>query len=152
MLLTRLQKREIVRLARQAWLRSPERIPLLESNKGLTKTAVEAAWRHVEQGKVMPGRQSLTQAIQRDYQPLRAHFLRLCGMEAAADAAVVRAATDGRRRALYLLRQALTERELPEAYAAAICRRQFRCELPEAAEKQIWNIIFTVRNRRPATK
>lgn len=152
MLLTRLQKREIVRLARSAWQRSAERVPLLESNKELSKSAVEAAWRHVEQGKAMGGRQSLTEATQRDYEPLRAHFLRLCGAEAAADKALMRAATDGQRRALYLLRCALRERALDERYAAAICRTQFRCELDDASEKQLWNLIFTVRNRRKASQ
>jgi hypothetical protein len=152
MLLSKFQKRELARLAHQAWLRLPERAALLESNAGMSSSAVETAWRHAEQGKAMGGvRQSLTQATQRDYLLLRAHFMRLCGLEAAADKALAQAATDGGRRALFLLRRELGERGLNESYAAAICRTQYRCSLTQATEKQLWNLIFTIKHRRTAT-
>lgn len=163
MLLTNDQKREIAQLAHAAWTVSPSREGMIDCNPDLSLTRVEAAWRHVEQGRVMGGlRQSLREATQRDYPLLRAHFLRLQaeglalhGQAAAAAAAVesaekwtVRAATDGVRRARHLLRRALEEAGLREGYAAAICRTQNKCSLDEASEKQLWRLIFTVRNRR----
>ena len=39
---------------------------------------------------------------------------------------------------------------MAEDYAAAICRRQYKRELGEASAKQLWNLFFTVRNRRKA--
>jgi hypothetical protein len=149
MLLSKLQKRELARLAHQAWLRLPERAALIAGNPELSASGMETAWRHTEQGKAMGGvRQSLTVATQRDYLILRAHFQRLCGMEAAANKALAQAATDGARRALFLLRAALGRCGLSEAYASKICRTQYRCELGEATEKQLWSVIFTIKNRR----
>jgi len=165
MLLTNEQKRDIAQLAHAAWLGSPSREGMIECNPELSLSKVEAAWRHVEQGKVMGAmRQSLREATQRDYALLRAHFLRLRaeglatqGDQARADAVEhtadqwsVRAATDGTRRARYLLRQALRDRDLREDYAAAICRTQNKCSLDDASEKQLWRLIFTIRNRRKA--
>ena len=48
--LTNDQKRQIGMLAHAAWQACPERESLLESNPELSASAVEAAWRHVEQG------------------------------------------------------------------------------------------------------
>lgn len=167
MLLTNDQKREIAQIAHAAWLVSPEREGMLDANPTLSASAVEAAWRHVEQGKVMGSlRQSLREATQRDYPALRAHFLRLRGAgledkgetaaaetcEAAADRWTARAATDGTRRAFFILRAALEERGLAESYAAAICRTQYRCPLSMASEKQLWRLVFTIKNRRKAQK
>ena len=45
-----------------------------------------------------------------------------------------------------------TEAGLPESYAAAICRRQYRCALSEASDKQVWCLVYTVRNRAAAAK
>ncbi len=166
MLLTNHQKREIAQLAHAAWAVSPSREGMIECNPELSLTGVEAAWRHFEQGKVLGHlRQSLREATQRDYPALRAHFLRLraqglalqgdsAGATAAGRAAdnwTVRAASDGTRRARHLLRRALEEGGLREEYASAICRAQNKCSLDEAGEKQLWRLIFTIRNRSRKT-
>jgi len=142
-----LQKREIAQLARRAYEAWPERDAFELINAGQSKTACFEAWRHVEQGKAC-GVQSLCACTQADYGRLVAHFQALCGHAAAATRTLVRDADNDRRIARYKLDQALQERGLREEYAAAICRRQYRCGLDEATAKQLWRLVFTVRSRR----
>jgi hypothetical protein len=36
-------------------------------------------------------------------------------------------------------------------YPAKICRVQYKCQLEEASPNQLWQLVFTVRNRRKKT-
>jgi hypothetical protein len=147
-LLSKLQKQQVAQLARQAWERWDGREAFIEANGALSLSACFSAWRHWQQGLAC-GQQSLRLATSEgDFERLRAHFLALSGFPVQAARALVRHATEPGRIALWTLRQALAERGLLESYAAAICRRQFRCELLEASDRQLWFLIFTVRNRR----
>lgn len=147
--LSHIQKAEIGKLARQAWLAWDGSEAFLETNGELSASACFAAWRHWQQGLAC-GRQSLRECTGEDYQLLRAHFLQLAGLEASAARAQERHISNPERIARYKLRQALAEASLPVEYAAAICRRQYRCSLAEASERQLWCLVFTVRNRRKA--
>jgi hypothetical protein len=149
------QKRDIAIAARRAYDAWPEREAFEAINSELSKTDCFNAWRHVETGKATSagsgqavGIQSLKDCTQAHWAPVLAHFQKLAGDAAGAQRTLVRDAGNGRRVARYKLGQALTERGLETGYAAAICRRQFRCALDDASEKQLWNIFYTVRNRR----
>lgn len=145
--LTNDQKRQIGMLAHAAWQACPERESLLESNPELSASAVEAAWRHVEQGKAC-GIQSLRECSQDHYGRLKAHFLALGGQEQAAARTRVRDADNDRRIARWKLNQELQTRGLAAGYAASICRTQYRCSLDEATAQQLWRLIYTVRSRK----
>lgn len=143
------QKREIAIAARRAYDAKQDREAFEAINSDLSRSACFEAWRHVEQGKAV-GIQSLREMTQAHWAPVMAHFKRLAGDQAGADRTLARDADNGRRIARYKLDEALRERGLGEAYAASICRSQNRCELDHASEKQLWRILYTVRNRRPA--
>lgn len=148
-LLSNEQKGDLCQLARKAYDEWAGREAFEEANPELSATKCFEAWRRVEQGKAV-GNQSLRLVTQDDFLTLRAHFRAMCGQGGAAVKDLLRHAEEPRIRARFKLQQALEERGLNEAYAAAICRRQFRCELGDAGEKQLWNLFFTVRNRRKA--
>lgn len=141
------QKAEIAMLARQAYEAWDGREAFERCNPNLTATECFAAWRHVEQGKAC-GVQSLRACTQDEFLKLRAHFRALLGQDAAAVRDLLRHQEEPRIRARWKLQRALQERGLDESYAAAICRRQFKCALGDASEKQLWNLYFTITNRR----
>lgn len=150
-LLSRTQKAKIGQLATQAWRVWEGREAFLETNGELSASACFAAWRHWQQGLAC-GRQSLRECTGDDYQLLRAHFLTLAGLEASAARAQERHISNPQRIARYKLRQALAAAGLPLEYAAAVCRRQYRCTLDDASERQLWCLVFTVRNRTSAER
>lgn len=145
--LTNEQKAIIGQLAHAAWLVCPDREALLECNGEMSATAVEKAWRHVEQGKAV-GIQSLCECSQAHYGRLKAHFEQLGGRTAAAQRTAARDSDNDRRVARFKLDEALRERGLSTGYVVSICRRQNRCELDQATAKQLWRLVYTVRNRR----
>lgn len=164
--LSNLQKRAIAIAARKAYDAWPEREAFEAINSELSKSDCFNAWRHVEQGKATAaqrgetkdqgpetrdlGIQSLCEMTQAHYATVLAHFQALAGDGAAADRTRARDADNGRRIARYKLDEALRERGLTPGYVGAICRRQFRCELGDASAGQLWKLVYTVRNRRPA--
>jgi hypothetical protein len=145
------QKAEIGIAAHRAWLACPERAALLACNGEMSATAVETAWRHVEQGRAV-GIQSLRACTQEHYGRLLGHFRALAGDAAGAARTLARDADNDRRIARWKLDQALRERGLAASYAGAICRAQFKCALAEASEKQLWKLLYTVRSRRKPVK
>ncbi len=146
-LLSKDQKRAIAQLARQAYQAWPEREAFEAINAGRSRTDCFESWRHVEQGKAC-GMQSLRDCTQAHYGRLVAHFKALAGDAAGAARTLARDADNDRRIARYKLDEALRERGLRTEYAASICRRQNRCELDAATARQIWRLVYTVRNRR----
>jgi hypothetical protein len=154
-LLSNKQKAEICQLAHEAWeARADIREPLLECNLAtMSKTAIFEAWRHVEQGKAV-GRQSLTKCTSEgDFLKLCAHFRAMIpGQEQRAARTLARHAAEPRLVAMHKLRQACSAAGLELGYAAAICRTQNKCTLDEASEKQLWRLVFTVKNRSKAKR
>lgn len=149
--LSKLQKADIARAARAAWEAWPEREAFEAINAEFSASARFEAWRREEQSKAC-GVRSLRAATQAHYGRLLAHFQALAGREAQAARTRARDADNDRRIARWKLDQALRERGLQVGYAAAICRTQFRCALDEAEAKQLWKLVFTVRNRRKPAK
>lgn len=135
--LTREQKASLSVLARRAWRR-------------LGRGEKEDAWRQAQAIKAVGHR--ISEGRQRDFLPLRAHFLDLAGHSGTALDTLMAAESEPHRIAMFKLGQACSERGLPLAYPEAICRRQYRCSLAEASSSQIWRLIFTVRNRRQETR
>ncbi|WP_448578914.1 hypothetical protein [Thermosphaera sp.] len=156
--LSRKQKFEVVMLARRAWNRrgkpffDPDRFA---AGDPLALSVAEAfeLWRH-EQQQTACGLRHLTAASQREYPLLMAHFHALLGEMEIAERWLMRAACDPRRQA-----RAKLERELerardthtidrPHDYALAIARRQFGAQdLESLTERQLWSLVFTIRNR-----
>lgn len=109
----------------------------------------EHAWRHAQTIKACGRR--ITEATQRDYLPIRAHFTDLLGQSDRALDDLLKHESEPHRIALHKLTQECSKRRLSLAYPAAICRRQYRCALDEASPQQLWRLLFTVKNRRKET-
>lgn len=90
----------------------------------------------------------ISEASQKHWADIKSAFEDLAGRPEAAFSTQLREGDNKRRVALWKLTQALAQRGLAPAYAAAICRTQFKCNLPEASAKQLWALFFTVTNRR----
>lgn len=106
-------------------------------------------WRCAEQFKIT-GKESLTDCTQADYLPLLGHFQNLAGESGRAVKTYLRQDLQDKRVAMFKLREECGARGLELSYAAAICRRQYKCELDQANPRQLWNLVFTVRNRKEA--
>lgn len=104
-------------------------------------------WRRLEQAKAC-GKSSLTECTQSDYLLLRGHFERLAGNEGEALRTENKHATQDKALAMFKLKEACNEGGVQLEYAAAICRNQNKCGLEQATYKQLWRLIFTIRNRK----
>jgi len=146
--LTSEQRMELARLARRAWDK-------LE-NQG---TPFDD-WRHrqclqaVERGGVRECRQE-------DYLPLKAHFLRLLGIEGEARRLEKRAAHEPHRVAMAKLRLEMAAVMdvigQPAQYVASIARCKYKTtNLDELSERQLWTLVFDIRRaaqkRRAGTR
>ena len=146
--LSNIQKKDIAIAARRAYDAWPEREAFEAINAELSRTACFEAWRHVEIRKVVRFTESLRECTQAHYGALLSHFQAMAGDDTAAQRTRARDADNPRRVARYKLEEALRERGLELGYAIAICRTQNRCELDQASAKQLWRLVFTVRNRK----
>lgn len=104
-------------------------------------------WRR-EQQFLAVGKESLCDCVQGDYKPLKGHFLNLKGESGRAVKAIIESGFEEKNLALHKLKESCAERGLKLSYAESICRRQYKCDLDQANAKQLWNLNFTVRNRR----
>lgn len=103
-------------------------------------------WRHEQVARAC-NRAGLTCCSQDDFAALMAHVMALLGRAGDAHYWQERAAGNPVRVALYKLHAALREGGLDTSYAAAICQRQYHCTLDQANAKQLWSLVYTVRNR-----
>lgn len=150
--LTKKQKAEIAQLAAVAWARQAAvRAELAAANPELGASALAEGWRRVEQERAC-GVQSLRACTQAHFAPLMAHFARLAGLAEVAAHWERRMLTDGARRARWRLEQECTRAGVDLAYAARIFWCQARRPLSEASEKELWRLIYTVRNRAAARR
>jgi len=118
---------------------------------GVTGWREKIAWRH-EQQQERFGLASLTAATQEQYADLKGHFEALAGHVAEAYETVRRGLDNQRRVARWNLEKALKEAGLPIIYAITICKHQYRCGLEDASTKQLWQLVYTVRNRATAKR
>lgn len=141
------QKSYLARLARRAFSRARA----LALGRGEVWAADPNAWRHAEVAAAS-GKLGLRCCSQDDFCAVEAHFLELLGQSGAAFNAHVRAATESRRQAEAVLVRECAAGGFALDYAAAICRRQFKCSIFDASEKQLRCLIFTIRNRAAARR
>lgn len=142
-LLTSAQRQGLAQLARRAWAKARERGGAAEDFD---------TWRHdqVQQVTGQPGLRALTQ---QHFRRVRGHFLYLVGNDVAALRDIVASETEGSRQTLFILARECQNAGLPLAYPTAIARNKFHnSNLDELTEKQLWMLIYTVRNRRSRAK
>lgn len=109
-------------------------------------------WRKLQQHQAC-GKDSLRWATQKDYSRLLAHWQQMLRQDGAAFDTLMRGESNGRRVALYKLRQACAKRGLMyPAYPQKICGVQYGTTISEASEQQLWQLIYTVNNRTAKTK
>jgi hypothetical protein len=135
--LDRGQKSALVILAKQAW----ERVRLVNDDVGDFES-----WRQQESLKAAGVR--ISDALVKHFSILKRHFADLAGQAGKAFNSAMREGTEDKRIARHKLEEACEERGLQLSYPAAICRRQFKRSLDDASAKQLWCLVFTVRNRR----
>jgi hypothetical protein len=92
-----------------------------------------------------------------DFLPLKAHFLRLMGREADADAALVRQETQPRRLALHNLELACEEADAAaadagirfdgRAYAGGFLRNKRHVSIEEADDKALWHACYVLKRK-----
>jgi hypothetical protein len=108
------------------------------------------AWRHATCGRLSEGRNE-------DYLQIAEFALRLAGREGAADKALFRNETEGRRLALHMLGAAARECEAAAriageamdglAYARGFLRNRCSVGLDEASSKQIWHAYYLLQRK-----
>ena len=148
------QRSELAILAKRAY-----RIALDQESRGAEldprpSQLSEEGWRHYQVADAS-GKIGLRCCSQDDYAAVKAHFLDLLGESGEAFRWQVRASTEPHRQAWGVL-----ERELAEAadvgidreYLRVICRSKFKCELANAATKQLWSLIFDTRRSAAAKR
>jgi hypothetical protein len=102
-------------------------------------------WRRAQQLQVT-GHASLTTCTQAHYLALVSHFAQLAGEDGVAYQAEIKDATAARRIALHKLQEECTARNLTLAWPSAICRSKFKLQLEDAQPRQLWQLVFHVRN------
>jgi hypothetical protein len=145
--LSNLQKRHLSQMARRAL----NRAAALARGRGETFAVDEQTYRREEVIRAC-GKHGLRCCSQDDYKTIEAHFLDLLGDHGQAFNAQVQAATEKRRQAEAVLVRELAKAGLHISYANAICQRQFRCTIFDATERQLWNLVYTIRNRAAAKR
>lgn len=153
--LTKRQKRMIGKLAREAWVRAgcpfyDEIAIMTNDSTALSASAALELWRHEEQ-LLACGVKHLTTATQREFPALMSHFNDRCGRVRASRSWFFRGVGDPARQARAVLQRELlrASRVLgsPTAYIESIAARQFKCAVSDCTAKQIWSLVFTLRNR-----
>jgi len=147
--LSKCQKATLCQLARRAWELWPEREAFLRANPEYSATAAFEAWRRVQQRQAC-GVESLRSCTsEHHYLLLRSHWNAAIGNHERAASDLLKHANEARLVVLHKLRESCLERGLDyPGYPGAICRRQYKCALEDAGEKQLWRLVYTVRNRR----
>lgn len=142
------QKAYLSQLSDQAFTRE-QRIAAsmgIQFYEGMSPTKAREAFRHAEVAKAC-AKIGLRCCTQDDYKLVEAHFLQMLGKIEAAFKAGVRAASEPRRQAEAVLVRECTRFGFRLSYAESICRTQYKCTLQDATTNQIWNLVYTVRNR-----
>lgn len=107
-------------------------------------------WRHHIAVKACG--QRISQASHGDYKRLQAAFLHEKGDEDGERRALVQAQSTPQGIALFKLRQTLKETNTPTAYAETLARRFYKgANLEDLTARQLWTLVFTVRNNASKT-
>lgn len=128
-----------------AWRRAVR----LAGEAGETIDATDAGftdWRHAEI-MVAVGKDGLTRCENEEFADICAHFADLAGHPDQALEWHLRAGGDRRRRIEFSLNAAMQRFGLSIPYAQSICRDQFRCQVEDASDVQLVNLIRTITAR-----
>jgi hypothetical protein len=137
------QKAELSRVAKVAWQRHVKH--------GLTEET-EKDFRHREALACKGVACRISEAKNRHYNLLLAHFANLAGDSRGALNATLRGQTDAWRQAMHKLEAELKKSNLSRAYAEALCGDAYKCPLEKATATQLRHLTFTVINRRKARR
>jgi hypothetical protein len=148
--LTKFQKSTLARLATRAF--RFECAKARGRNEEVNSSSAAAAQFRHDQVAQACGKLGLTCCSQYDYKSVEAHFLNILGQTGAAFNCHMAAQSEPRRQAEAVLVRELARFNINISYAASICRNQFKCSLDDASEKQIWCLVYTVRNRGNARR
>lgn len=130
--------------------------PLSNRQKAYLSGLAKAAWRILSQGGGTDEKEAdyrkreaisccgrrISEARNRDFSDLEAHFLALSGKSGRAFDSAMKADSNPARQALYKLRQLLAKQGRDESYAAKILRDKFKTTLADASAKQLWSVYF----------
>lgn len=112
-------------------------------------------WRH-EEVRACVGKGGLTECVNADYLPLKAHFLALGGKFGASMKASLKSMNEPRSWALFNLMKACTEAKdvMPEAmkYARGFVLNKRGISLDDADDRTIWHAVFVVRRKAQAER
>lgn len=158
--LTKKQKAVICDLANQAFA-AQEKWGQVSVPTGVSRSSVIADWRRAKQIDTV-GLASLTACDQRHYNALVTVFAHLAGRSADAFRSSMRedkpgqalGQAEGVRQALWHLKTNCEANGLAyPAWPLALAKDKFRAHaLEDLSPKQIWQIIYTVRNRASKKK
>lgn len=165
--LTRRQKAALAQLATAAWEIQLD-LGVEEIPEGVSRTAALNAWRRREQLQAT-GIESLTQATQAHFRPLKAHFLTLAGREAEALGLHLRSGPtrdhgqpgdthEEREKWRHLILRELQEHGrrmaaegrddvITAAYVESIARAKHRRRLDSLTARDLERLLYTTRNR-----
>lgn len=130
-------KWRLVRLAKEAW-------------EAVDPEADFDTWRQAEARRATGGL-SISEACVRHYRLIQAHFLRLKGAVEAARHAEQRAALQPLEIARNALRRQLAETKQDWQAARTIASRFYKgAALRDLTAKQVWSVVFTLRNNASA--
>lgn len=130
-------KWRLVRLAKEAW-------------DAVGPEADFDTWRQAEARKATGGL-SISEACARHFRLIQAHFLRLKGAVEAAQHAEQRAALGALEIARNALRRALAETKQDWHAARTIASRFYKgAALRDLTAKQVWSVVYTLRNNASA--
>lgn len=135
------QKATLSQLYRQAWLR-------LGGQDVTDMSAAEFRRHHATKAC---GRQ-VSAAFNSDFTTLQADALALCGRADRALDAALKEETEPQRVALYKLRQELKRGGYPEGYADPIGQSRFKRPLEELSARELWWLVYTIRNNAARAK
>ena len=122
--------------------------PLTNEQKARLSILAREAFAKLNPGSLAGMDRRITEAAQRDFLPLKAHFQDLGGKSGQALNTLLRAESEPQRIAMHKLTQECRYRKLSLSYPEAICRKQYHCNLTQASAKQLWCLVFTIRKRR----
>jgi len=119
--------------------------------KGLLSGISADEWRR-EEVERLTGYAGLTQCPAQFYNKLASHFSDLAGRADAALNHLLRESTEPKRQAEAVLLRELSKAGLPLNYAESISRDKFQCAVLDCDTRQLWQLIYTVRNRSKAKR
>ena len=148
--LSKVQKRHLSQLARRAYNLGRAKARGMDPLNEIL-TLAEKDWRHNQVARVC-GKDGIRLCGQEDYKAVEAHFLNIQGAPGQALNSHVASASEAQRTAMFILKRECAQNAFDLNYANAICHTQFKRNIYDATERQLWCIVYTIRNRAAARR